>query len=123
MGRESKLREKKHGRGGKGTLGREGFEEIASKMAEVEEGLRLPGIDNTELSQNRQLGLALVLSLRMSLSYFSLQELGNQLLKLATPDAERVIVQHVRKRVQGEGRYRIGKELEYLEDMVSTQAV
>lgn len=112
------MREKKHGRGGKGTLGRDGFEDIASKLAEVEEGLRLPGIDTMQLSSNRQTGLALILSLRMSLSYFTPTEMGHQLLKLATPDAERVIVQHIRKRVAGDGRYAIGMELLHLEHMV-----
>lgn len=120
LNRETKLREKKSGRGGKGTLGREGFEDIANKLAEVEAGLRIPGIDTMELSANRQLGLALILSLRMSLSYFTLGELGDQLLKLATPDAERVVVQHVRKRSPGEGRYAVGRELEHLESLVSS---
>lgn len=118
LSREAKLRDKKPGRGGKGTLGREGFEDVARKLAEIEDGLKLPGIDAMQLSTNRQTGLALILSLRMSLSYFTSVELGFQLLKLHTPDAERVITQHIRKRVEGEGRYGVGQELEQLEDMV-----
>ena len=71
-----------------------------------------------ELDEPRKLGLTLVLSLRLSLSYFTLRELSDQLLVLAAPDAERTLVQHIRRRVQGEGRFGIGKELEYLEDLV-----
>jgi hypothetical protein len=113
-----KIRDKKPGRGGKGTLGREGFEDIARRLSEVEDGLRLPDVDSMQLSSNRQMGLALILSLRMSLSYFTSMEVGYQLLKLGTPDAERVIVQHIRKRVAGEGRYALGKELDHLEFIV-----
>ncbi len=135
LAREGKLREKKPGRGGKGTLGRDGFEDISKRLGEVEDGLRgasttlndpaghrrsksQPSIDQ-DLEDPHKIGLALVLSLRMSLSYFSPQELANQLLLLAIGDAERVIVQHIRRRVQGEGRWGVGKELECVEALVS----
>jgi len=66
----------------------------------------------------------LILSLRMSLSYFTLQELADQLLSLAVGDAEKTLVQHIRRRVAGEGRWGVGKELEYVEGLVrSGQAV
>jgi hypothetical protein len=55
----------------------------------------------------------------MSLSYFTLQELADELLQLGVGDAERILVQHIRRRVQGEGRYGVGKELELVEEMVS----
>ena len=138
LGREIKLREKKAGRGGKGTLGREGLEDISKRLGEVEDGLKVgtsttprgPTVrESRSMPQSpmehepdgpRQTGLALILSLRMSLSYFSLQELANQLLLLAIADAERVILQHIRRRLPGEGRWGVGNELEYVEGLVST---
>ena len=137
LAKEGKFREKKPGRGGKGTLGRDGFEEISKRLSEVEDGLRgaavttplkstfrgdgdsPPGVSDQELDEPRKIGLALILSLRMSLSYFTLQQLADQLLLLALPDAERTLVQHIRRRVQGEGRYGVGKELEYVEQITS----
>ncbi|OCF36017.1 hypothetical protein I316_02512 [Kwoniella heveanensis BCC8398] len=149
LAREAKLREKKSGRGGKGTLGRDGFEEIGRRLAEVEDGLRgetssslspkrssgtmstsssgreaypTPRSDSAQsFNENQQIGLTLILSLRMSLSYFTLQELANQLLLLALGDAERTLVQHIRRRVPGEGRWGIGKELEYVEGLTLTR--
>lgn len=135
--REQKLREKKPGRGGKGTMGREAFDEISRKLSEVEDGLKVTSTDNagnasyptptspgpSRLSESRTIGLTLVLALRMSLSYFTLNELGNQLQLLAVPDAERTLVQHIRRRVQGEGRWGVGKELEYLESLVSSPLI
>lgn len=115
MARETRLREKKPGRGGKGTLDREGLEDVGARLGEVEDGLQ-PGAQ--EMDEARQMGLALILALRMSLSYFTLPALAKQLLLLAVPDAERVLVQHVRRRVEAEGRYGVGKELAYLESMV-----
>ncbi|WVQ63417.1 uncharacterized protein L199_001570 [Kwoniella botswanensis] len=141
LAREMKLRDKKPGKGGKGTLGRDGFEEIGKRLGEIEAGLRgestngmspkqnIANISSTSrdayptpttendltLDENQQIGLTLVLSLRMSLSYFTLQELANQLLLLALADAERTLVQHIRRRVAGEGRWGVGKELEYVE--------
>ena len=112
LAREAKLKEKKSGRGGKGTLGRDGFEDLSKRMAEIELSLD-PNIES------QQLGLTLILSLRMSLSYFSLPELVNQLLLLAVADAERTLLQHIRRRVLGEGRYHVGKELEHVEGLVS----
>jgi hypothetical protein len=109
LAREMKARDKKPGRGGKGTMGRDGFEEISKRLAEVESGL------TTGPEENRQIGLTLILSL----SYFTLQELADQLLQLGVGDAERILVQHIRRRVQGEGRYGVGKELELVEEMVS----
>jgi len=132
LARESKLKEKKPGRGGKGTVGRDGFEEIGKRLAEVEDGLReaSPSSPRTTitsqaetsqpLGKSQQIGLTLILSLRMSLSYFSLRELADQLLPLAIGDAEKVIVQHIRRRVQGEGRWGVGNELEYVEGLVGT---
>ncbi|TYJ55245.1 hypothetical protein B9479_004075 [Cryptococcus floricola] len=138
LARETKLREKKSGRAGKGTLGREAFEDIAKRMGEIEDGLRQNSSDSPrrgsvplrdaypspqssqgipELSENQQIGLTLILSLRMSLSYFTLQELADQLLKLALGDAERMLVQHIRRRVPGEGRWGVGKELEFVEGL------
>ncbi|WVF67778.1 hypothetical protein IAT40_002539 [Kwoniella sp. CBS 6097] len=145
LAREAKLREKKSGRGGKGTLGRDGFEDIGRRLAEVEDGLRgetssslspkrssgtmstsssgrdaypTPRSDSAQsFNENQQIGLTLILSLRMSLSYFTLQELANQLLLLALGDAERTLVQHIRRRTPGEGRWGIGKELEYVEGL------
>lgn len=136
LSREARLREKKHGRGGKGTLGREGFEELADRMGEIEEGLRGTGplahasrmprhngpVEDEDLSPARQTGLALVLSLRMLLSYFTLPDLAKQLLQQTPQDAERTLVQHIRRRVAGEGRYSVGKELEYVESLVSTMS-
>ncbi|WVQ86161.1 hypothetical protein IAT38_008329 [Cryptococcus sp. DSM 104549] len=161
LARELKLREKKSGRAGKGTLGREGFEDIGKRMGEIEDGLRGGGGESSlggsgltspkrgestpmamspsretaypspksprafsvgpgaldELNENQQIGLTLVLSLRMSLSYFSLVELAEQLMQLALADAERTLVQHIRRRVPGEGRWGVGKELEYVESL------
>ncbi|WVR08687.1 hypothetical protein IAU60_005745 [Kwoniella sp. DSM 27419] len=142
LAREAKTREKKPGRGGKGTLGRDGFEDIARRLGEIEDGLRgeapdsspkqriitasrsprdnhsTPASARTSLKENQQIGLTLILSLRMSLSYFTLQEIADQLLVLTLRDAERALVQHIRRRVQGEGRYGVGKELEYVESIV-----
>ncbi|WVW80538.1 hypothetical protein I302_102523 [Kwoniella bestiolae CBS 10118] len=141
LAREMKLRDKKPGKGGKGTLGRDGFEEIGKRLGEIEAGLRgettngmspkqhtstmssssrdaypTPTTErDVTLDENQQIGLTLVLSLRMSLSYFTLQELANQLLLLALADAERTLMQHIRRRVAGEGRWGVGKELEYVE--------
>ncbi|WWC92401.1 uncharacterized protein L201_007358 [Kwoniella dendrophila CBS 6074] len=143
LAREMKLRDKKPGKGGKGTLGRDGFEDIGKRLGEVEAGLRgetpngmslkqststmtshsrdpypTPSSESTPfLNENQQIGLTLVLSLRMSLSYFTLQELANQLLLLALADAERTLVQHIRRRIPGEGRWGVGKELEYVESL------
>lgn len=72
-----------------------------------------------ELDQPRQLGMTLILSLRMSLSYFTSQEIAQQLLKVPIGVAERILVQHIRRRVAGEGRWGEGKELEYIESIVS----
>lgn len=108
LAREMKLKEKKPGRGGKGTLGRDGFEEIGARLGDVE----------SQLDANDELNRALLLSLRMSLSYFTLPGLAQRLLSSAVPDAERILIQHIRKRVQGEGRYGVGKELLYVEELV-----
>lgn len=144
LAREGKMREKKYGRGGKGTLGRDSFEDLSKRLSEVEDGLRATAtsprggpsdlgtslfsgtrrISVGGLDEARQLGLTLILSLRMSLSYFTLQELADQLLSLAVGDAEKTLVQHIRRRVAGEGRWGVGKELEYVEGLVrSGQAV
>ncbi|WVQ70764.1 hypothetical protein IAR50_000286 [Cryptococcus sp. DSM 104548] len=138
LARETRLREKKPGRAGKGTLGREAFEDIAKRMGEIEDGLRQHSPDSPrrgslplrdaypspqssqdlpELNESQQTGLTLILSLRMSLSYFTLQELADQLLLLALGDAERMLVQHIRRRVPGEGRWGVGKELEFVESL------
>lgn len=141
LSREAKLKEKKPGRAGKGTLGREAFEDIAKRMGELEDSLRgnsasrpstSPSRDAYPspresprqlkaqlLNENQQIGLTLILSLRMSLSYFTLQELANQLMLVALGDAERMLIQHIRRRVSGEGRWGVGKELEYVERLVS----
>lgn len=119
LAREGRLRDKKSGRGGKGTLDKDGLEDVGARLGEVEDGLQPRGTNAEELDENRQMGLALILSLRMSLSYFTLAALGKQLMLLAIPDAERVLVQHVRRRVEGEGRYGVGKELRHLERLVS----
>lgn len=139
LGREIKLKEKKPGRAGKGTLGRDGFEDISKRLKEVEDGLR-ESVSPTspirrpvdyngagpsrprQVDENIQMGLTLILSLRLSLSYFTLQELADQLLSLALPDAERVIVQHIRRRVPGEGRYGVGRELQHVESIVRLSA-
>ncbi|WWC65273.1 uncharacterized protein I303_107890 [Kwoniella dejecticola CBS 10117] len=143
LAREMKLREKKPGKGGKGTLGRDGFEDIGKRLGEIEAGLRgesssgfspkghasslssssreaypTPSSDrDLSLDENQQIGLTLLLSLRMSLSYFTLQELAGQLLLLALGDAERTLVQHIRRRIPGEGRWGVGKELEFVESL------
>lgn len=128
--REARLREKKHGPGGKGTLGRESFEEIAGRLGEIEDGLRgtgplvspststVPAVPDEELDDPRKTGLALILSLRMLLSYFTLPDLARQLLCQHPTDAERTLVQHIRRRVHGEGRYNVGRELEFVESLV-----
>lgn len=123
LNRESKARERKPGRGGKGTLGRDSFEDISKRLGEIEDGL-MRSSQNKQLSledldEPRQLGMALVLSLRMSLSYFTFQELADQLLQIPISVAEKVLVQHIRRRVEGEGRWGVGKELEYIESLVS----
>ncbi|KJE03993.1 hypothetical protein I311_02124 [Cryptococcus gattii NT-10] len=137
LSREAKLKEKKPGRAGKGTLGREAFEDIAKRMGELEDSLRGNSASSPStspsrdaypsprdsprqlqaqlLNENQQIGLTLILSLRMSLSYFTLQELANQLMLVALGDAERVLIQHIRRRISGEGRWGVGKELEYVE--------
>ena len=109
LGREQKYRTTKHGKGGKGTLGREGFEEIGKRLGEIEQGLQDAS------------SLALLLSIRLSLSYFTLRELADQLLLLPISDAERTIVQHIRRRLPGEGRFGVGKELEQVESLVSSR--
>jgi hypothetical protein len=116
LGRELKIREKKPGPGGRGTIGRDGFEEISKRLAEIEDELRASA--SPDLDEARQIGLTLILSLRMTLSYFTLQELADQLDQLNIADAERILVQHIRRRVQGEGRYGVGSELEYVESLV-----
>jgi hypothetical protein len=122
LAKETKAREKRHGRGGKGTLGREALEEISARLTEVEAGLMFVEgrkLELEELDRPRQLGMTLILSLRMSLSYFTSRELAEQLLKVPVGTAERILVQHIRRRVAGEGRWGEGKELEYLESLVS----
>jgi hypothetical protein len=115
LARETRLRDKKPGRGGKGTLGRDGFEEIAVRLGEIEDGLRgkgplasvgrraapAPGTPDAELAPPRQMGLALV----------------RQLLSQPPSDAVRTLVQHIRRRVPGEGRFGVGRDLEYLESL------
>jgi hypothetical protein len=54
----------------------------------------------------------------MLLSYFSLVDLGRQLLSQTPQDAVRTLVQHIRRRVPGEGRFNVGRELEYVESLV-----
>lgn len=132
LNRETRLREKKHGLGGKGTLGRDSFEEIAARLGEIEDGLRgtgslvgpnaaaVPAVPDEELDTPRKTGLALILSLRMLLSYFTLPDLARQLLCQHPSDAERTLVQHIRRRVGGEGRYNVGRELEFVESLVRT---
>lgn len=105
-------------------MGRDGFEDIGRKLGEVEDGLRphthpTPTSANLELDEPRKIGMMLILSLRMSLSYFSLRELADQLLVLGIADAERALVQHIRRRVAGEGRFGVGKELEHVQGLVS----
>ncbi|KAL7420865.1 hypothetical protein Q5752_004819 [Cryptotrichosporon argae] len=136
--REARLRDKRPGRGGKGTLGRDGFDDLARRLGEVEDALRAgavasptsspardrqqaPPLALADLDEPRRVGLMLVLSLRMSLSYFTLQEVAKELLELALGDAERTLVQHIRRRVAGEGRYGVGKELEAIESMTLPQ--
>lgn len=141
LAREAKFKEKKPGRAGKGTMGREAFEDIAKRMGELEDFLRENSASSPPtspsrdvypsprrpprssqaqlLNENQQIGLTLILSLRMSLSYFTLQELANQLMLVALGDAERMLIQHIRRRVPGEGRWGVGKELEYVEGLVS----
>jgi len=126
LAREQKAREKKPGRGGKGTIGKETFEEISARLGEVEDGLRGAttspmGSPPRQLDAARQRDLALLLSIRLTLSYFTPRELAEQLLVLSVPDAERALLQHIRRRVAGEGRWGVGKELEYVESLVSSQ--
>ena len=120
--RENKLKEKKAGKGGKGTLSREALEDISARLTEIEHGLSFVNgrkLEKEELDESRALGMTLILSLRMSFSYFTLPELAAQLLLVAVPVCEGLLVQHVRRRVEGEGRWAIGNELEHLERMVS----
>lgn len=126
LNREARLREKKPGIGGKGTLGRDSFEEIGARLGEIEDGLRgtgvlvgthVPAVPDEELDDPRKMGLALILSLRMLLSYFTLPDLARQLLLQHPTDAERTLVQHIRRRVPGEGRYNVGRELEFVESL------
>ena len=120
LARESKLKEKKPGKGGKGTIAREHLEEIGKRMGEIEAGIPTHGRDADEEDTLAEMR-ALVLSLRLSLSYFTLPELAEQLSNTNLPlaMAERTLVQHVRRRVQGEGRWGVGRELAALESMVS----
>jgi hypothetical protein len=120
--RENKLKEKKAGRGGKGTLSREALEDISAKLTEIENGLVFVDgrrLDKEELDEARALGMTLVLSIRMSFSYFTLPELAAQLLLVAIPICESLLVAHIKRRVEGEGRWAVGNELEHLERMVS----
>jgi hypothetical protein len=120
--RENKLKEKKAGKGGKGTLSREALEDISARLTEIEHGLSFVNgrkLEKEELDEARALGMTLVLSLRMSFSYFTLPELAAQLLLVAVPVCEGLLVQHIRRRVEGEGRWAVGNELEHLERMVS----
>lgn len=126
LAKETKARDKKPGKGGKGSLSREALEEISDRLTEIEEGLMNHDgrrLDLVELDEPRQLGMTLVLSLRMSLSYFTLQELSKQLLKVPLGVGEKILVQHIRRRVAGEGRWGVGKELEYLESLVSQTSI
>jgi hypothetical protein len=116
------LKEKKAGRGGKGTLSREALEDISAKLTEIENGLVFVDgrrLDKEELDEARALGMTLVLSIRMSFSYFTLPELAAQLLLVAIPICESLLVAHIKRRVEGEGRWAVGNELEHLERMVS----
>lgn len=127
LAREQKAREKKPGRGGKGTIGKDTFEEISARLGEVEDGLRggatSPlGSPPRKLDSARQRDLALLLSIRLTLSYFTLRELAEQLLVLSVPDAERALLQHIRRRVAGEGRWGVGKELEFVEGLVRSSS-
>lgn len=122
--RENKLKEKKAGKGGKGTLSREALEDISARLTEIEQGLSFVNgrkLEKEDLDEARALGLTLILSLRMSFSYFTLPELAAQLLLVAVPVCEGLLVQHVRRRAEGEGRWAVGNELEYLEKMVRFQ--
>jgi hypothetical protein len=120
LAREAKMREKRPGKGGKGTIAREHLEEVGKRMSEIEDGIPRHGRDEDEEDTLAEMR-ALVLSLRLSLSYFSLPELAEQLCNTNLPlaFAERTLVQHVRRRVQGEGRWGVGRELAMLESMVS----
>lgn len=107
LGRETKSRDKKPGQGGKGTIGRDTLEEISKRLAEIE----------AVCIRYRPL----LLSIRLSLSYFTIPELAEQLLLLAIPDAERTLVQHIRRRLPGEGRFAVGKELQHLEQLCQSR--
>ena len=120
--RENKLKEKKAGRGGKATLSREALEDISARLTEIENGLSFVNgrkLEKEELDDSRALGMTLILSLRMSYSYFTLQELASQLLLVAIPVCEGLLVAHIKRRVEGEGRWAVGNELEHLERIVS----
>lgn len=121
LARETKARDKRPGKGGRGTLSREALEEISDRLTEIESGLMTDDgrrLSRNELDEPRTLGMTLLLSLRMSLSYFTLQELSKQLLEVTLGIGERILVQHIRRRLPGEGRWAVGKELEYLESLV-----
>lgn len=120
--RENKLKEKKAGKGGKGTLSKEALEDISARLTEIENGLVFVDgrrLDKDELDEPRALGMTLVLSIRMSFSYFTLQEIAAQLLLVAIPTCESLLVTHIKRRVEGEGRWAVGNELEHLERIVS----
>jgi hypothetical protein len=67
--------------------------------------------------------LSLVLSLRLSLSYFSTQELNDQLLLLPLQDAELALRMYVKRRLPGDGRWSVCKALEALEGNVGLMVV
>jgi hypothetical protein len=122
--RENKLKEKKYGKGGKGTLSREALEDMSARLTEIEDGLcHVDGrrLEKEELDNARTRGMTLVLSIRMSFSYFTLQELSTQLLLIDIPTCEGLLVHHIKRRVEGEGRWSVGNELEHLERIVSHQ--
>lgn len=100
------------GRGGKGTIASSGYEDIATKFKEVTGVLVNPP---AEVS-------ALLLALRLQLSYLTLDELHNELKTLHLEDAETVLRQWVKRRLPGDGRYAVGKALDKLEfDVIRTR--
>lgn len=92
---------------GKGAIGSAGFQEIAASFDQLVSA-HLPPPVPPSLS-------AVLLSVRMSLGYLTLSELSCQLSTLlALREGEECLRIWVERRIQGDGRYRIGETLDSL---------
>jgi hypothetical protein len=105
------------------------FEEIAGKLKDVENSVRLHArvvvvtmriteCFPSQLAQPSPQVLSLILSLRLSLSILTTSELASQLLLLPLQDAELALRMYVKRRLPGDGRWSVCKALEALEGNV-----